>query len=454
VFDFVVAGAGIVGVNVAAVLRQRLPAARILVVDKEAVLGEHASGRNSGVLHAGFYYAPGSLKAQMTRRGNVFLTDYCTRHGLPLRPCGKLVVAQGESDLAGLDMLFQRGTANGVPLEEVRAHTPCRPLRCACGTPQSTLHPPSIVLRRQVTAEQASRIEPLARTHHRALWSPTTAVSDPVAVLQHQAGALAASGATIRLGTRVTGATLRSGHVAVALESATDGPSVVEAGHFINAAGLYADRLAHAMGFGLSYRLLPFVGLYMYVSDLPLQALLYPVPSMDRPFLGVHFTVTASGRVKIGPTAIPALWREQYPRERGSWRRFSAAEMVQTLSTQAAMAARDGGFRRLAWEEVRKYGRTAMAAGAGALLRDGLQPAQLGQWGRAGIRAQLVRLPAPDAVDRTPRLEMDYVVEGSGVGGAVTHVLNAVSPGWTSARPFAQHVVDTWVLGPPPETAA
>jgi (S)-2-hydroxyglutarate dehydrogenase len=332
---------------------------------------------------------------------------------------------------------------------------------------------------RQVTAEQAARIEPLARTHVRALWSPSTAVSDPVAVLRHQVAEATGTGTEVRMGARVTGAVQRSGRVEVQLRTVDDGAVTVEAGHFINAAGLYADRLAHGMGYGLRYRLLPFVGLYMYVNDLPLRRLVYPVPAMDRPFLGVHFTVTAAGKVKIGPTAIPALWREQYPREAGSWRRFSASEMAETLATQAGMALRDGGFRQLAWEEVRKYGRAAMSNGAGALLRDGLHPRQLGQWGRAGIRAQLVRLPAPSggvggtgssasapaggahaqqdgAQPRTggaPQLEMDYVVEGGGVGGHVTHILNAVSPGWTSARPFAHHVVDTMILGPQPGAA-
>jgi L-2-hydroxyglutarate oxidase len=171
--DYVVVGGGIVGLNIAAVLRERLgPSASIAVLEKEPQLGRHGSGRLSGVLHAGFYYSPDSLKARLCRLGNAHLTAYCTRKGLPLLRCGKLVVARGEADLPGLHTLFQRAAANGVEVAEV---SPAR----------------------------AAELEPLARTHAAALWSPSTAVADPAAVLAAQAADAAAAGIRIVTGAGV-----------------------------------------------------------------------------------------------------------------------------------------------------------------------------------------------------------------------------------------------------------
>ncbi len=400
VADFVVIGAGIIGINVAAVLRARRPAARILVLDKEPAPGLHASGRNSGVLHAGFYYAPGSHKAALTAEGNAFLTSYCAARGLPLRRCGKLVVARNEGELDGLDTLFTRGRANGVRLEEV-------------------------------TAEGARALEPLALTHKRALWSPDTSAGDPAAVLRAQVADVVAAGVEVRFNAPVAGlAPARTGGGGMVVQLA-GGAGAVEAGHVVNCAGLHADTLAHAAGFGAHLTLLPFKGLYLY-CDIPLARLVYPVPDLSKPFLGVHFTVTFDGRSKIGPTAIPALWREQYGGREGMWKGFSAAEMVQALALEASLFATQADFRALALAEVKKYRRAHMVAGAGELVAGGGDLARYApRFGAAGIRAQLMDT-------RSRKLVMDYVVEGD---GASTHVLNAVSPAWTCSRPFAQLVV-------------
>jgi L-2-hydroxyglutarate oxidase LhgO len=206
--------------------------------------------------------------------------------------------------------------------------------------------------------------------------------------------------------------------------------SVIEAGHVVNAAGLYADKLAHRLGFAQHLSLVPFIGLYMY-SSLPVRTLVYPVPDLGKPFLGVHFTVTVDGSVKIGPTAIPALWREQYPDPGANWlSRFSLPEMVDIGVTLGAMAVKHADFRRLALTEARKYWRSHMIEGAAALV-EGATESAFGAYGRPGIRAQLVNR-------RSHTLEMDYVVQGDGTS---THVLNAVSPAWTCSRPFAELVV-------------
>lgn len=443
--DFVVIGAGIVGVNIAAVLKTRRPGAKIICLEKEDAAGFHASGRNSGVLHAGMYYSSDTLKARLTRAGNQFLTSYCDRKQLPILKCGKLIVAKDEADLTGLDTLMQRGRANGVPLEEV-------------------------------TVEQAARIEPLAKTHVRALWSPSTASASPQAVLKAQLDDVASAGVAVQCGITVKRLSLAQAtgpgglqHVrvhAVKGSSGTSGASesVIEAGHVINAAGLHADSLAHSLGFGVDFALQPFIGLYMY-SNLPLKRLVYPVPDLRTPFLGVHFTVTVDGKVKIGPTAIPALYREQYLDPgagiSAALSRFSLAEVGQVGTTLLKLLAARPELRSLAIAEARKYWRPHMIAGASALVRGAEDPACFGEYGRPGIRAQLVRLRAPQAVPvgtaassssasaaaaataaasgGFPRLEMDFQIEGDAHS---THVLNAISPAWTSSRPFAEMVVD------------
>lgn len=397
-FDFVVAGAGIIGTNVAAVLRERCPRASIAILDKEASIGLHASGRNSGVIHAGMYYAPGSAKANTTWEGNRFLTDYITRKGIPLRRCGKLIVSKGEEDIQTLEQLFARAAANGVPVEEL-------------------------------SSEQANRIEPLAKTHRLALWSPGTSVSDPLAVLKAQLEDVSKANVHVILGAPVAKVERRGFGVVVSTPTGQ-----IEAGHFINAAGLYADRFAHDLGFAHEFALLPFKGLYMYCK-LPVRTLVYPVPDIGKPFLGVHFTCTVDGKVKVGPTAIPAFWREHYGGPDGSTSGFSLREAVQILGLEASMFLRQPDFRALALQEVRKYARSWMVRGASELI-EGATPDAFTHYGRAGIRAQLVRwVPATSRHE----LVMDFEVQGDAHS---THVLNAVSPGWTSSRPFANLVAD------------
>lgn len=396
--------------NVATVLKQRQPHAKIVIVDKEEAAGQHASGRNSGVLHAGFYYTKDSLKAQLTQSGNQYLTWYCKHNSLPLDNCGKLVVAKDAKELPGLNSLYERGRANGVPVE-------------------------------LISASQARTIEPRARTHELALWSPSTSVSDPLLVLQAQLADAVNLGIEVHMDAQVAAIRLEGkadstsqAHVAVDVHGVGSTPAAsrchtFHAQHVVNAAGLYADKVAGMVGFGKGLAILPFIGLYMY-CDVNLRTLIYPVPELDRPFLGVHFTRTADGRSKIGPTAIPALWREQYP-EAGWTKRFNANEMRETVGTGLKMLIHDPQLRSLAIGESKKYLHSYMIAGASELV-EGLEPRNFLSYGRAGIRAQLVRTD-------TLTLEMDYIVEGDAYS---THVLNAISPAWTCSRPFAELIVD------------
>jgi L-2-hydroxyglutarate oxidase LhgO len=387
--DVAVVGGGIVGLALADAVLAADPARTVVVLDKEPTLGAHASGRNSGVLHAGFYYAPDSLKARLTRRGNQLLHEFCDEHGIPVNRCGKLVVAQRVEDVTALAGLHARATANDVPVE-------------------------------LVDVAQARELEPLARTVDRALWSPTTSSASPAAVLAALADRVRRRGGRVLLGTEVTGG--RPGAVVT-----RDGTWSV--GHVVNAAGLQADRVARWFGLCDDYAVLPFKGLYWY-GDWPagrLRRHVYPVPDPRNPFLGVHVTVTVDGRVKVGPTALPALWRESYGGT-GGFAARDAAEVARLLPR--FLTSRHHDAPALLRQELPDWWRPHLVREAARLVPS-IRPEQFRERGRPGVRAQLFHLP-------TRRLEMDFVVRGDGDS---THVLNAVSPAWTSSLAFAEHVV-------------
>ncbi len=388
--DVVVVGAGVVGLALANRWLEVNPSDLVIILEKENELALHASGRNSGVLHAGFYYAPDSLKAQLTRDGNAMLREFCAEAGVRVKDTGKVVVTTSAEQLPALETLFSRGVANGVELERID---------------EAQLH----------------ELEPLARTVSAALWSPTTGVANPVEVVNALAQRVRARGGEILLGAQVVGAepglvTLKNG-------------AQISCGHLINAAGLYADTVAHWFGVGTDYRMLPFKGLYWYGnwSADRLRRHIYPVPDSRNPFLGVHLTVTVNGRAKIGPTAIPSLWREDYGVVSG----FSARELVGVARSFPRFAAsKEHDVLGLIRTELPKYSQRHLVNQAKALAPT-VRPRDFTEKGRPGVRAQLLHVP-------TGKLEMDFVVE-SGVQS--THILNAVSPAWTSSLAFAQHVV-------------
>lgn len=402
-YDYVVIGGGIVGLAIADALldrtgtdevdgRSRRPGPRVAVLEKEPAVGQHASGRNSGVLHAGFYYAPDSLKARLTRRGNELLHEFIRTEGLPLRACGKVVVTTADEQLPALQALAERGAANGVELE-------------------------------LIGAQRLAELEPLARTVDRALFSPHTSVADPLAVTQALARRVVRRGGDLRLGEPVRRA--EPGWVTTAA------PERIAAGHIINAAGLYADRLAHQFGVGLDYAMLPFKGLYWYGSWPAgrLRRHVYPVPDPANPFLGVHLTVTVDGRAKIGPTAIPALWREDY----GGLRGFDAGEFAGIARLYPAfLTSPHHRAAALVADEVPKYWRRHLVNSARAMVPS-VRPDAFRIRGRPGVRAQLFHVPSK-------KLELDFVVRGD---EHATHVLNAVSPAWTSALAVAEELVTT-----------
>ena len=387
-FDFGVIGAGIVGLAMANRIRQIHPNATIAVFDKEKFVGEHASGRNSGVLHAGFYYSPDSLKAALTRDGNKLLRDFCSEENIRVNETGKVVVAQTPSEVAALRELHRRGTANGVVTE-------------------------------LISPEQLAELEPLAKTSELALWSPNTAVANPLEVTQGLANKVVREGSTLKLGHNVLRVT--NNRIITSLGN-------YSIGHIVNCAGLYADKIAKPFGFCDDYAMLPFKGLYWYGNWEPgkLKRHVYPVPDVRNPFLGVHLTVTIDGRTKIGPTAIPIFSRESYSGIGG----LSPKEILNIVGIYPKfLTSKHHDVLGLIKTEMPKYLQRHLVSQAKALVPS-VDPKDFKERGKPGIRAQLLDI-------KNKKLEMDFVVRGDENS---THLLNSVSPAWTSALAMANHV--------------
>ena len=387
-FDFLIIGAGIVGISIAMELKSRYKNARIMLMEKESTLGAHASGRNSGVIHAGFYYSSDSLKAKLTRKGNQALHNFCDEMKIPVNRCGKLVVAKNEQEDKQLDVLYNLGNKNGVPLE-------------------------------LLDKNQAMEIEPRIKTFKRCLYSPTTSSVNPHHVLEKLYALLH----ELKVEFSFNEAYINS--VGTKVQSSK---RKIEAGFIFNCAGTYADRIAKRFNVGHEYKILPFKGLYLYSNELSgsFKTNIYPVPDMKLPFLGVHFTLTSDGRAKIGPTAIPALWNEHY----AGMKNFSFREFI-SVSSLGTSLLRKQQFRRLAKSEFEKYKRKNLVKAATSLA-SGVKVQNFMKWGNPGIRAQLVHLPSN-------KLEMDFVIKKS---SRSIHVLNAVSPAFTCSFPFSKLVCD------------
>jgi L-2-hydroxyglutarate oxidase len=392
--DIVIIGGGVVGVAIARELISRYPTASITILDKEDDVAVHASGRNSGVIHAGFYYSPDSLKAKLTADGNRLLRAYCEEHAIPIRNTGKLVLASNEVEVASLRELLERGKLNGVRLEHV-------------------------------VGERILEIEPRATNAIEAIWSPDTAVSDPKSVVRSFAEDFRRMGGQIEFGCKV--------HSIVDNVVSTSNGNV-NAGFIVNAAGLYADRVAAMFGMCDDYVMLPFRGLYWYAPSLSgtYKTLIYPVPDARNPFLGVHLTVTVDGSVKVGPTAVPGLWRENYRGLKG----FSASELLQiSASYPRFLRSPHHDVKSLIATEVPKIFRRRLVSGVNRLIPS-IDVDAFNKRGSTGIRAQLLH-------KKTGRLEMDFVLRGDEKSA---HILNAVSPAWTSSLSFASYAVDNMRL--------
>jgi L-2-hydroxyglutarate oxidase len=386
---YVIVGGGIVGLASARAIQRAEPAATITVLEKEAELARHQTGHNSGVVHSGIYYPPGSAKARLCRAGAASLIRYAAEHGIEVARTGKLIVATEPDELPRLAALQERAVANGIEVY-------------------------------RLSPEQACEHEPFVRAVA-ALRVPGTAIIDFPAVCRALAEELVAGGAEVRLGTAVTG--LVADRSATIVQTAAGS---LTADVLVNCAGLHADRLAAADGIGkLPARIVPFRGEYFELRPAArhlVKGLIYPVPDPRFPFLGVHLTRTVHGGVHAGPNAVLALAREGY--------RWSA---VRPADVAAVLGYR--GFWRLARrhlgtgaaEVVRSLSPKRFATGLARLVPE-LTEADLVP-SPAGVRAQALR---PDGT-----LADDFLIQRHGRN---VHVLNAPSPAATSALEIGRYI--------------
>ncbi|MCB1180290.1 MAG: L-2-hydroxyglutarate oxidase [Leptospiraceae bacterium] len=389
-FDFIIAGAGIIGTTISLELKQKFPSSKILIIEKEKTPAYHSSGRNSGVLHAGFYYTSDSLKAKFCRDGNLALTNYAKEKKCKIIECGKLVVTKNEEELQSLETLVNRGNENKIEIYKI-------------------------------TEKEAKELDPRAKTYQHALYSPRTSVVDPTEILISLQKDAKDLGIGLLFETEFKNKT-KDGILTSKGEFSTL--------HFINSGGLYADKIANKYGFSKDYTILPFKGLYLYSSESPgaFKKHIYPVPNLNNPFLGVHHTITVNNTSKIGPTAIPAFWRENYE----GFDRFKINEFTSIISKEMQLFFKANfNFRSLALEEIKKYSRKYLVSKSSELA-EGVELKNYVKWGKPGIRAQLLH-------KKTNSLVMDFLIEGDKNS---THVLNAVSPAFTCSMPFSKYIVE------------
>lgn len=388
----VVVGGGILGLATARLIAREQPTADVTVLEKEPQLALHQTARSSGVVHAGIYYEPGSLKARLCRRGVALLRDFCAEHGVPYERCGKLVVAVHETELPRLERLEERAHANGVP-----------------GL-------------RHLDETQLREVEPHA-AGIAALHSPETAITDFRAVALALARELTDRGGTVRAGVEV--ARVQSGAGATATVELADG-SGLRADRVVVCAGLHADRLARRSGEDAAPRIVPFRGEYWALRPERrslVRGLIYPVPDPTLPFLGIHLTKTIEGSVLIGPNAVLALAREGYGRGAVDGR-----DLAETLAWRGTWRLMRRHWRAGVDETRRSLSKRAFVSEARRYVPE-LQPGDAVRVG-SGVRAQ--------AVDRDGTMVDDFRIGGD---ARVVWVRNAPSPAATSSLAIAEEIV-------------
>jgi L-2-hydroxyglutarate oxidase len=398
VHDFCVVGGGIVGLATALTLLQRRPGSSVVVVEKENDVAAHQTGHNSGVIHAGIYYQPGSRKAVFCKEGAAWTRRFCDDHGIPYRNTGKLIVATDDLEVGRMETLHQRARINDLDVE-------------------------------LIDGAELRRREP-AIAGRGAIFLKSTGIVDYRRVCRTMAEEVAAQGGEVRLGTRVVGIAETPSRVHVEVQT-SGARSTIFAGQLVVCGGIQADRLATLAGLEPDFRMIPFRGEYYRLRpelNAIVNTLIYPVPDPSLPFLGVHLTLMMDGGVTVGPNAVLGFAREGYPK-------------LSVDLTDMAEMARFAGF----WKLARRVFRTGVAEQWDSLYRPGylkrvqkycpeirvsdFRPEE------AGIRAQAVR------ADGTMIEDFHFLTTQR-----MLHVANAPSPAATSAMPIARHLADH-VLG-------
>lgn len=393
----IIIGGGMVGLSIAHQLIERKISDQITIIEKTKNIGQHTSGRNSGVLHAGIYYKNNSLKARLCTRGAKRLKKWIIKNNLPLKECGKLIIAHNKSTDKQLDLLYDRGIKNGANVKFIERTELTQISNCANAI------------------------------NNRALWSPNTAVTSPLEVLKTIEKQLIEYGAELRKGE--TGWKVDPEKKMVYLTDGTE----IGYDHIINCAGLHADEIANKFNLGDKYNMLPFKGIYWKInpeSKIRVRTNIYPVPDLGVPFLGIHFTPSAvePSTVYIGPTATPAWGRENYSGLENIEIRMSAINLA-TMAKQ--YINNKGGFRRYAHEQALLALKPLVTKEAQKLIPQ-IKSCDIVPCGKVGIRPQLYDIEEERLVDDFLCLyEKDS-----------THVLNAISPAFTASFELADHIID------------
>jgi len=387
--DVTIVGAGIVGLATAVNLTERHPRARVVVLDKEPKIATHQTGHNSGVIHSGIYYKPGSFKARLCVEGARLMTQFCDAHGIGYERCGKVIVATSDEEIPRLDALHERGIANGVPGLKL------------------------------VSGDEIREWEPHVRAV-RGMLSPATGIVDYTEVANRMAALIGQRGAEVVTGAGVRAIRRDGGTLTLETDS---GP--VATRYLINCAGLHSDRVAALMGIHPEVQIIPFRGEYYMLRPERrslVRGLIYPVPDPRFPFLGVHFTRTVHGDVEAGPNAVLALAREGYTM--GTVR---IGEALRTFRYRGFWNMGRRYWKMGAYEVYRSVNKAAFVASLQRLV-PAIQAADIAPGG-AGVRAQAV---SPDG-----SLVDDFKI--SQTEGAI-HVLNAPSPAATASLAIGRHI--------------
>ena len=391
-YDFVVIGTGIVGLTTAYELLKRRPHVKIAFIEKEPVPGMHASGRNSGVVHCGIYYDSSTLKAQVCSQGARKMIEFARSEGIAYQQNGKLILAINQEQLATVDKLMINAAESGIKAE-------------------------------RITKNKINLIEPYAAKGEEAIFCAETAVIDNLLIIQRLHQKLERLGVEFIFNCKVN--SIDSDN-----KIETD-QGIINYGFLINCAGAYADLIAKMLGIGCQYALIPFKGIYWKLNKSEyskVKSNIYPVPDISMPFLGVHLTKTITGDVYAGPTAIPALGRENYGLIKG----MEPLESFEVAKELAVLYWKnDGNFRKSANLELAKYNKGYFYNAVRKLVPS-IAIDDLVHTPKVGIRPQLVNKV-------TNKLEMDYILLR---GQSSIHVLNAISPAFTSSFSFAELIVN------------
>jgi (S)-2-hydroxyglutarate dehydrogenase len=388
-YDVAIIGGGIVALAIASAVSEQAPRARLVILEKEPRLALHQTGNNSGVIHSGIYYRPGSYKARLCVEGARLMQQFCAAQGIRVDRCGKVIVATTDAELPRLQTLYERGTANGVPGLAV------------------------------IDAARLRELEPHAAAL-RAIHSPTTAIVDFKQVAAALATELKTRGVAIETGAKVVAITRHP-------EGFELGTSrlAVRARNIVNCAGLHCDVIASRAGATPGLKIVPFRGEYYFLKPERrhlVNGLIYPVPDPDFPFLGVHFTRTVHGDVEAGPNAVLAFAREGY-----RFGTINAGELLGTLTYRGFWAMARRYWRTGVYEVYRSLSKAAFVRALQRLVPE-LKPEDVRRGG-AGVRAQ--------AVDPNGALVDDFrIVESPGA----IHVLNTPSPAATASLAIGRHI--------------